>query len=332
MLIVFFADMPKGLRKILDDGRYSFDDLWNLPHTREHEVVGKKKEGRVMIYNILLKEIGGEKGNNRIYAGKTIDAGARWYGHSEGLMIDSDTAGQMYVYGRLAKEWRMIVWSDLSKVPLERVHNTLRVAEFTAVALNFSWCDAVMEAGDSWLFDRLAAQIMSKVAEKAFAVTGWEPPKGCRGANWQTPLMDTELCHTSWTCQVVPLDNGHSVRVYRRAGLLSPAQGQKRTSKTKLLCLLAGGGDRRGQVMIMDEKLPDVGTRIFPVVEIYEGENQRHPIPFARVPEPGPTSDWTDLNRIGEWHQKYFWVNDLKKTNILYRAALRMAGQGWAME
>jgi hypothetical protein len=228
--------MPKLLRQALAEGRYSFDDLRALPRTREYEIT-KSTDTRILIYNILLKGINGQEGNNRLYTGKTVDAGSRFQSHSDGLSWDSDMAGQMYVYGRLAREYKMIVWTDLSKVPSTRRNKTLRAAEFTSVALNFSWCPAVLEGGDSWLFDRLAARIMSRRAENVFAVTGWEPPKGCQGANWQTPLMDADYKYTAWTCVKVPLENGHSISVYRRGGCSRPREAKQHTNQRYSTCL-----------------------------------------------------------------------------------------------
>lgn len=90
--------MPKRLREILENGRYSFNDLWNLPRTREYEIE-KTSESRVLIYNILLKGIAGNEGDNRLYTGKTVKSGNRFADHSSGLKEDSDLAGQMSLAG-----------------------------------------------------------------------------------------------------------------------------------------------------------------------------------------------------------------------------------------
>ncbi|RDL37739.1 uncharacterized protein BP5553_05172 [Venustampulla echinocandica] len=35
------------------------------------------------------------------------------------------------------------------------------------------------------------------------------------------------------------------------------------------------------------------------IVEIYMGGGKRHPVPFARLPEPGPFTGWDNLNLMG---------------------------------
>lgn len=158
------------------------------------------------------------------------------------------------------------------------------------------------------------------MADRVFGVTGWQPCSGCKGGNWQTPLVDTIMRHTSWTCQVVPLEssrNDTSIRVYRREKLkthLPPGNKKKALKRGEgIFNLISGGRDERGKVMISSVNVPE-DTYIYPVVEIYQGENQRHPISWANVPEPGPFSDWNLLNRMG----KFLLLQPLERTAEKY--------------
>jgi hypothetical protein len=67
--------------------------------------------------------------------------------------------------------------------------------------------------------------------------------------------------------------------------------------------LFNGGGEGRGRVIIQfplkDIEEAEWPTHVDVVVEVYMGRGKRHPIPWARLPEPGPFTGWEDLNRMG---------------------------------
>ena len=63
--------------------------------------------------------------------------------------------------------------------------------------------------------------------------------------------------------------------------------------------LITGGRDAHGQVVIAlqvaEVESQDImaGTIVYPIVEFYLGEDIARPVPYARLPEPGPFSDWS---------------------------------------
>ncbi len=70
--------------------------------------------------------------------------------------------------------------------------------------------------------------------------------------------------------------------------------------------LITGGTDARGQVVIAlqvpEVKSQDIkaGTIVYPIVEFFLGKDIAHPVPYARLPEPGPFSEWSILNKVGK--------------------------------
>ena len=201
----------------------------------------------------------------------------------------------------------MLVVTDLSGVSPSMRGDVAQVAEqvtvclfdtMTPVLLN---SDAVKNIGSAtkYYFDYLAAQRFNDIAKKVFAITSWTPPKGA-GLNWRSPMMETILEHTAWTCQEVPLDDKSSVKVFRRSPVSTNFKYYKNDKARATMRLFSGGDDMRGAVYLTIPDSVPANTKVTPVIEIYHGQNVRHPFSFANLPEPGPWSDWGLLNRIGE--------------------------------
>jgi hypothetical protein len=200
----------------------------------------------------------------------------------------------------------MVVLSDLSNVHLSKRDGFLMVAEHTGVSLFRSWTKvllAMVEDADQiekYYFDRLAAVTFREIADKVFQKTGWQV---CRtvGGNWKTPLLEKELKHTSFTMQeITPDEETGPVRIFHGSPEKVVAVSGHDDSQRSRIRLITGGIDGRGEVYLsgISTDIP-LGTTVFVVVELYMGKNKRHPIPYARLPEPGPFSGWEDLNRIG---------------------------------
>jgi hypothetical protein len=96
---------------------------------------------------------------------------------------------------------------------------------------------------------------------------------------------------------------GRGVKVYKSV------RGKSKSGKDpgQRFKLITGGRDARGQVVIAvqiaEVESQDIkcGTILYPVVEFYLGDRDiAHPVPYARLPEPGPFSDWSILNKVGK--------------------------------
>jgi hypothetical protein len=73
----------------------------------------------------------------------------------------------------------------------------------------------------------------------------------------------------------------------------------KSVFNSSVVTLFEGGSDNRGFVQVTLNQTIEYPKHVYLVVEIYTGQGKRHPVPYARLPEPGPFTGWQDLNRIG---------------------------------
>jgi hypothetical protein len=303
--------MPTAMKKALNDGGCSFDALWSLPRDGTHDVRHKPDE-RPLLYLLIFKNLKRSyEHTNGKYGGKTVNAGNRLTQHRNYLK-DPTASGHMYNRARGAEDMRMLAISDLISVPEVQRADVMQVAEqivvclfgtITSVLLSDKVLrgDAAGQVGKYYL-DRVAAKRFAAISKDVFARSGWQPPPGV-GLNWSSPMMEVIIQHTYWTCQEVPLTNQNTVRIYRRSPLTVGELSEGFTSSNRLI-LFAGGNDRRGTIYITPPQTIPAGTKVTPVVEIYQGENRRHPFSFANCPEPGPWSDWKFQNRVGirlEW-------------------------------
>jgi hypothetical protein len=254
-----------------------------------------------VIYVLCFRDIDdGKSGNSAFYIGKTINAGQRFDAHHQALN-DPTAPGQAYVTGRKAREWRMMVLIDITSTSLEHRDMILRIMEHTGVSLFHSWTPVLLfndfedaDQAEKWISDTSAAQMCTQLAVTVFAKTGWRKPSE-RGLNWKTPLLEMRLRHTAWTVQQINDEKADLIRIHRTTPRKVHFSGNNRR-----VVLIRDGADARGRVTLAlpDDDIED-GSYINVIVEIYTGKSQRHQVPYARLPEPGPFSDWDDLNRIG---------------------------------
>jgi hypothetical protein len=293
---------------VIEGGSFTFEQLWNIPRTAENWLI-KNIDDRALIYLILFKDIDGIAGNNGVgfYVGKTVNAGLRKQCHENRLMTGKEP-GHMYSIGRRAQEYRILLLSDLTSVSLQYRDKVLRLAEHTGVSLFYSWTEVLLSStfedasvATKYYFDSTMAKGFSDIAKKVFAKTGWTVPEG-RGLNWKSPLTESLLSHTSFTCHVfTPDEETGEVRVYRSAPRRLYECSLKSGEVYHVCDLLYGGKDNRAKVQLSVniEGLVDYPTVVEVVIEIYTSKGRRHPVPFARLPEPGPFTGWEELNRLG---------------------------------
>jgi hypothetical protein len=203
----------------------------------------------------------------------------------------------MYSIGRLAKEHCILILSDLTSLSLQYRDKVLRLAEHTGVSLFCSWTKVLLwssfenaSRATKYYFDAAMAKAFSDIAKKVFAKTGWRVCPG-RGLNWKTPLTEALLSHTSFTCHVfAPDDDTGEVRVYRSAPRRLYKLFLKTGERYHVCDFLYGRKDNRAKVQLSVNlgDIEEYPTTVEIIVEIYTGKGKRHPVPFARLPEPGP--------------------------------------------
>lgn len=116
------------------------------------------------------------------------------------------------------------------------------------------------------------------------------------GLNWKMPLVSV-LDFKSWT-MLENSESGGILRVYR-----TRRRVERNHTRENYVNLFSRGKDEEPLSLTLPEtsiSAPSPGDIIDIVVEIWTGLNERHSIPYARVSEPGPFSDWGNLNRIGK--------------------------------
>lgn len=297
--------IPDEVMEVIGPGGYTFQQIWDL----DEQCLVKTTDHNPIIYTIGLSKVDGGD-IDAIYHGRAGDAAVRFQQHGVALDTDDPEAhpGQFYDYGRRANGgWRMFTFADLSEVEDLGFRNKLaQVAEFASIVLDMSWNPKLfdLDASGRWSVDIMAAQTFAAMATSVFEETGWIPMRNIRGTNWQTPMLDNGFKHSTWFLNNVPFDNGHSVSVYRRSGLMVIKRSDRGAKSTRGLRIINGGAissvsKQRAEVTLQGFYLPPLKTIVYTTVEIYEGRGQRHPKPLLNVPEPGPFSDWDDLNRIG---------------------------------
>jgi hypothetical protein len=286
----------------LNRGHLTYEELWALPRTQAYEIESSD-DLRKMLYILVFPEMAKVDGENGKYGGKTIQAGNCLTSHSNNLTRTDPPSGHMYSYGRTAEAFRMLLFTDLGSVPVQQRHSVIQIAEQTLVCLFQSTTPVLFRQFEDpdqlikYYFGQRAGQMFAELSSRVFARTGWQGLAG-RGLNWTSLMMEVLLRHTAWTCQEIPLSSevGNKVRVYHR----QPLTVAKKLKGALILLLIAGGKDRRGQVIVTIPRETGIrlGMKATPVVEIYMGEAKRHTCSFARAPEPGPFSDWKYLNRV----------------------------------
>lgn len=292
--------MPEAVRQVMDNGNFSFDDLWNIP--AGDNWITTNNDPRAGIYLILFRGIDGAIGVSGFgfYNGKSIDLGQRYKAHGKSIG-KVNAKGQMYVKTRNAAQRKMLLMCNLSRYSQDMQSHMMRLSEHTLVCLFASWVNVLTDDEvnptflEKYYFDRAMARAFTSLIVRVSSETGWNIPLG-QGLNWKTPLTEVLRKHATWTCTVfTPNAETGPIRSYRSA----PRATSKGAANSNVMMFYGGRGDkRRNGVFIsigIDVDWPD---QIVFVVEIY-GKGKRHPVPYAKLPEPGPFTTWGELNNIG---------------------------------
>jgi hypothetical protein len=303
------------MRKAIHHGNASFEDIRNVPNVHP-----SGKDRSIVIYIWKFKGILNRgNGDNGLYAGKSITLGNRYTRHMSALQSDSKEYGAIYEIGRPAAEKEMSIFARFpTNTP--SLPTVLQVAEQVAQLLfgtmnqDLFIDDGYDEtAAAKWFADRLAARTLTSLAAAVFAKTGWKPPMGIQGCNWLSALTEAQSTMSLWLCRDVLDHGGNPMRVFttggRGAKVYKSQRGKNKPGKEPGLrfVLITGGRDSRGQVVIafqiaeIESQDIKAGTIVYPIVEFYLGNQDiAHPVPYARLPEPGPFSDWSMLNKVGK--------------------------------
>ena len=290
--------IPRTVLHVIEHGNFTFEHLRSMPDDPAY-ILGRNSPDRIVIYALLFEDVNGEDG---VYIGKTINAGRRMTNHVYGLQ-NPNTPGQMYRVGRQARNQIFIQLLELKDVPPKQVDPILQIFEHLFVCLFQSWVKVLLRDSDTleqtekYFGDSIAATIFSGITDRVCAITGWKPLcLTALGLNWKTPLFESRISRSIWTVRTIsPTIEEGLVRVYTT----QPRQVHVNNQGYNKVAVLKG----KGLDELCWKGAPFPGTMVSVIVEI-SAEGKHHPVPFARVPEPGPFSDWEDLNRIGiriEW-------------------------------
>jgi hypothetical protein len=293
--------MPPAVKEELASGRPDLKKLYQLSRKNGPHQVSGNNDHRTAIYTIIFK--GSERtglqaetdANGKKYCGKSVDVGNRWRYHKL-FMSDPNSTGHMYSRTRGA-DAEILVFTDLTSLPDNIPNAVVQVAEQIAVCM-FSTTASVLLSPVAlsngrlakYVFDHLSAMRFNKIWTEVFSKTGWQPPNGS-GLNWKSPMAEFFTGRATWTCEVVTLEDGSTIRVYRGAA-------------KKVQNSVCGDREKKSYITVFrsEFRVPDVkpGSYVTPVIEIYMGEGRRHPFSYAHCPDPGPWSDWEFQNQIGK--------------------------------
>lgn len=331
--------MPPAIRQALDAGKPQLEDLFDNISSKSGPHKLSNIDTRTAIYALVFRKSEQNQGFDDAkemgkYCGKSIKVGHRNSQHSVELAKEKPQ-GHLYTQAH-GDEWTMLILSDLSKVPDNIRDIVVQVAEQIFVCLLSTTTPLLLSADalarkeslSKYAIDCLAATKFQAIQQRVFEETGWQPPHG-RGYNWRSPMTEMLFGVTTWTCQVIPLDDKNDVRVYTRA----PLKVLARKDYTAI-CLLYGGKDRRAYVEV--RPLPSwvkPGDYVTPTVEIYTGD-RRHPYSWANCTEPGAWSNLELLNKIAirisrkdadgeknEWLQfkGFYWDTILESKHVTFQ-------------
>ncbi|PVH89563.1 hypothetical protein DL98DRAFT_1001 [Cadophora sp. DSE1049] len=303
----FIISMPSLVRRKMDAGKFTLDDLWAIPSGTSW--VESADDQRVIIYVILFKGLDGKVGTlgHGFYTGKTTHASKRRDEHWRNLS-DPNAKGQMYAAIRpkgngAGRQYRMLVLCDFTaESNLTRQQKILKYAEHTCVCLFSSWTSILtynevddLALLDKYYFDRAMARAFTAIMEKVSLQALWQIPAG-KSLNWTTPLTEAHLRRSAWTCTVFTPDTDTGPIGSYRSG---PRTTHLNPAGSTVVRLFTGGGDRRGRVQVSLGTGVDWPKVVTIIVEIY-GKGKRHPVPYARFPEPGPFTTCGEFNSIGK--------------------------------
>jgi len=303
------------MRNKIQHGTATFKDLGELP-----AVNPVLSDRTIAIYLLVYQGISNRgHGDNALYAGKTIVLGGRYARHMECLRQDSKDKGVHYVIGRTASRMKMVLFAKFpSDIP--NMTTILQIAEQLAQLLFatmnqdlFAQGEVDEELASSCFADMVAARALASLASTVFAKTGWKPPAGVQGCNWLSAATEGQASIGMWLCKDIPGEKGNPMRVFWTGGravtIFNIGRGPNKQDKDPGVAfyLISGGKDSRGEVEIKLQlsEAKEQGllakTKIYPIVEFYLGGPEiSHPVPYARLPEPGPYSDWSILNKLGK--------------------------------
>lgn len=191
-------------------------------------------------------------------------------------------------------------WSPHGLIRLQGLDHPIRALEIKEGQEGFVLGDGMNDdAGNTWMIYVRARS--TNANDKGWVMQNLLDIGQEAGDVKRTPLLEKELKHASFTLhEITPDEETGPIRIFHcnpQKVLVVPGNDDSRRGR---ILLIAGEKDARGEVYLsgISTDIP-LGTTVFVVVEIHMGMNKRHPIPYARLPEPGPFSGWEDLNRIG---------------------------------
>ncbi|KAH8791935.1 hypothetical protein BGZ57DRAFT_991407 [Hyaloscypha finlandica] len=312
LVSIIYNSIVDSTLRIIKNGNANFNDLAKIP-----SVTPQKDDKTIAIYIMKYKQLENlGHGDNGLYAGKTIAVGDRYDNHMRKLR-NSAYPGSHYKIARSAKEKKMLLFATFPP-DLDNLHQILQITEqivqlllgtMNQILLDRSE-DANAESASKWLADKVAARTLTSLASAVFEKTGWKPPPGIQGCNWNSAMREAVSNWASfWLCQDMIGHGGNKMRVFTTGG--RAVKLTKHRDDGAIMRLIKGGSDRRGGVGIYistnmsKETGLSRGNFVYPIVEIYLGNQDiKHPVPFGRLPEPGPYTDWSMLNKVGirlEW-------------------------------
>ncbi|KAL2075510.1 hypothetical protein VTL71DRAFT_453 [Oculimacula yallundae] len=314
--------MPTAVRKKMDGGDFTLNDLWEMPPGNSW--VTSATDERVIIYVILFKGLDGkvDSSGHGFYGGKTENAAEQQGAHWRSLK-NPKSEGHLYSTTRQKgdedqREYRMLVLCDYTseKDPSRRNKTSILTSD---------------EMPDSsflgtYYFDRARARVFTEMMTQVCVQTGWKVPAG-KKLNWKTPLAEASTRTTTFTCTVFTPDTATGpIRSYK--------SGPRNVRVSKFgngVTLFHGDREGRGGVEVAFPPKVDIPEKVTLTVEIYS-PNRRHPAPYARFPEPGPFNTWGELNAIGikvEWQDKSTgkWM-----MTWLQPGGFCFTGLGWSQE
>jgi len=300
------TDIDPAMWEIIKDGTASFEDLWKLDGVQGGEA------NTVAIYIILYPNLSDStEGRNGLYVGKTNNLKGRKDSHA--LALKKEAVGSHYKIGQTASGWKLVKFATFP-IGTPDLNEILQISEQLTQILFHSMNPTLFAAqvgqvtlrDAKWRADKEVAKALYLLAESVFKKTGWQPPSSIHGCNWNSSLTEgTSLSSSLWICQDVLDERGVLKRIFHTGGRPRKLQVHKNYREIRMV---AGGTDHRGSIMIglSDDDYKRYGfspsTLIYPVVEVYLGDQDiTHPVPFARLPEPGPFEDWSSMNKLGEY-------------------------------
>jgi hypothetical protein len=176
-----------------------------------------------------------------------------------------------------------------------------------------------MDSCSKYYEDKVAARGFRSLAATVFSKTGYLPPKDTHGLNWNSPMAElggVSARQSLFTCEKTVDKDGRPILTFQTAGRSCKLQKKEPGSSRLWLMASPALSVKRTCNAISFEISHDAGlglgpgTRVFPIIEWYceEQDPQKlpvtHPHSYARLPVPGPYSDYAMLNRLGKQFSK----------------------------